>query len=280
MAVIAAIGELVLDVTIAPRGPLHPDDDRDAAIQIGGGGQAANFCAWAAGLGERARLITRVGSDEAGHRLVAEIEACGVEVMAVRGPEPTGAIAVLVGPRGERTFARQRGASLGLRQEDLREEWFEGVELLHVPAYSLFREPLAASARRAVELARARGGLVSVDLSSAADLREYGGARMAYDLARLRPDLLFATEAEAAELGAPLEGLATVPVVKLGARGCSVFGRRLPAPRVEEVDATGAGDAFAAAFCAAYLDGATPLEAAGRAVLVGAAAAAKLGARP
>jgi sugar/nucleoside kinase (ribokinase family) len=277
--VIAAIGELMLDVTITPDGPLRADDDRDASVRIGGGGQAANFCAWAASLGERARLVTKVGDDEAGRRLVAEAEAVGVEVMAVRGPEPTGAVAVLVG-EGGRTFARQRGAATSLRQEELRAAWFEGVRLLHVPAYSLFREPLAASARRAVDLTRAGGGIISIDLSSAADLREYGGPRMAGDLAGLRPELLFATEQEAAELGATLADLAKVPVVKLGSRGCVVFGRRVPAPRVEVVDVTGAGDALAAAFCVAYVEGATPLEAAGRAVLVAARAVATPGARP
>jgi sugar/nucleoside kinase (ribokinase family) len=231
-------------------------------------------------LGEPSQLISRVGDDETGRRLVSEIEAFGVVVRPVWGAEPTGAIAVLVGPRGEKSFARQRGASSGLEPEDLREEWFSGVRLLHLPAYSLFVEPLAAASRRAVALARARGALLSVDLSSAMGIRDYGGARMAYELALLQPELLFATEAEAAEVGAPLEGLAKLPVLKLGARGCRVFGRVVPAPAVQELDGTGAGDAFAAAFCAAYLDGATPLEAAGRAVLVGARAVSHLGARP
>src|SRR5215467_12843293 len=94
---IAAIGELLLDVTIAPEGDLKPDDDCDAVIRIGGGGQAANFCAWAASLGEPARLITRVGADDIGRRLVAELVAGGVEVLAPVAAEPTGAIAVLVG---------------------------------------------------------------------------------------------------------------------------------------------------------------------------------------
>ena len=277
---IASIGDLVLNVTITPEGPLRVDDDRDASVEIGGGGQAANFCAWVASLGERARLVTRVGDDEAGRRLVSEIEAAGVEVMAVRGQEPTGAIAVLVGDGGQRSFARQRGASANLRQEDLRPAWFEGVRLLHVPAYSLFDEPLAATARRAMDLTRGGGGLISVDLSSAADLQAYGGSRLALELARVRPELLFATEPESAAIGTPLQGLAKVPVVKLGSRGCLVFGRRIPAPEVEAVDGTGAGDAFAAAFCAAYLDGATPPEAAGRAVLVAAGAVARRGARP
>lgn len=280
MPVFISLGELYLDVTIAPEGQLRLDDDSPASIQLGGGGQAANFCAWAAALGERARLISRVGDDAMGRRLVAEIEAAGVEVCAVWGAEATGAIAVLVGPSGARGFARQQGASLGLRPGDLQEEWFEGARLLHLPAYSLFVEPIAAAAKRAVVLARAQGALLALDLSSAAGIREYGAARMAYEVAVLQPELLFATEAEAAELGAPLEGLGKVPVLKLGARGCRVFGRTVPAPKVPEVDGTGAGDAFAAAFCAAFLDGATPLEAAGRAVLVGSRAVTRLGARP
>jgi sugar/nucleoside kinase (ribokinase family) len=278
--VIASIGSLVLDVTVAPEGQLRVDDDQDASISLAGGGQAANFCAWGVALGEKARLITRVGDDAAGRRIVDEIESAGVEVRAVTGDEPTGAVVVLVGRAGERTFARQQGAANGLRPDDLDETWLEGVDLLHVPGYSLFAEPIASTARRAVDLVHSHGALVSIDLSSAAGVRDYGPARLAIDLAMLRPELLFASEAEAKELDAPLEGLAKVPIVKLGSRGCRVFERRVPAVRVDEVDPTGAGDAFAAAFCSAYLDGATPLEAAGRAVLVGAAAVSKRGARP
>jgi sugar/nucleoside kinase (ribokinase family) len=277
---ILSIGELVLDVTIVPEGQLNPDDDTSASVSVSGGGQAANFCAWAAALGERARLVTKVGNDASGRRLVAEIEAGGVEVCPVWSSEPTGAVAVLVGPDGARTMATQRGASVSLRAEELEQEWFAGVRLIHVPAYSLFLEPLASAAFSGVERVREGGGIVSVDLSSAAGLVEYGPARMAELLGRLRPELLFANAAEVAALAAPLEELAKVPVIKLGAAGCRVFGRRIPAPVVREVDATGAGDAFAAAFCVSYLDGATPIEAAGRAVLVAAGSVARAGARP
>ena len=140
---VGSIGSLVLDVTIAPEGQLRLDDDRDASIKIGGGGQAANFCAWSAALGEGARLVTRVGEDDLGRRLVAEIEAGGVEVRAVLSKDPTGTIAVLLSPTGERTFARQERAVFGLRPEDIEEDWFKGLNLLHVPAYSLFAEPVS-----------------------------------------------------------------------------------------------------------------------------------------
>ena len=276
---IAAVGDLLLDVTIAPEGELVPDDERDARIEIGGGGQAANFCAWAVSLGEPARLITRVGSDEAGRRLVGELEGAGVEVVGPRVPGATGTIAVLVGPDGRRTFARQSGAGRGLREDDVAPEWLDGLRLLHVSGYALYGDS-ATGALRAANLARTAGALVSVDLSSAEDLRTFGGDRLADQLRWLRPELLFGTEREMGELMTPAAGLAKVPVVKLGARGCRVFDRQVPAPAVPVRDGTGAGDAFAAAFCVAYLDGATPLEAAGRAVLVGARAVTKLGARP
>jgi sugar/nucleoside kinase (ribokinase family) len=275
-----SIGDLVLDVTIVPDRRLQPDDDTPAAISVGGGGQAANFCAWAASLGEAARLVCRVGEDATGSRLVSDLEASGVEVFAVRGSDPTGVIAVLAGPDGERTMATMRGASVGLQASDLRSEWFAGVDLLHLPAYSLFREPLARAARRAVEEVRSRGGMLSIDLSSVAGLLEYGPARMVSDIDRLRPDMLFATAAEAETLAVSLEGVATHVVVKFGPAGCQVGSRRIVAPAVEVIDSTGAGDAFAAAFCASILHGATSVEAAERAVAVAAEAVGHAGARP
>jgi sugar/nucleoside kinase (ribokinase family) len=278
--VILSIGDLLLDITIITDGPLRPDDDRNARIGVGGGGQAANFCAWAAALGEPVRLVTRVGDDDRGRRLVSDLEAKGVEVCPVWADEPTGAIAVLVGADGANAMATERGASTGLRPDDLVESWFDGVEMIHVPAYSLFLNPLGKATRAAIKLIRDGGGLLSIDLSSVAGLQEYGPTKMAYDLARLKPELLFGTAAEVATIGVPVEHLAQVPVIKLGSAGCTVFGRRIPAPAVQHVDGTGAGDAFAAAFCAAWLRGATPVEAAERAVVVASEAVTRTGARP
>jgi sugar/nucleoside kinase (ribokinase family) len=275
-----SIGDLVLDVTIVPDRLLSPDDDTPSRIRVGGGGQAANFCAWAAALGRRSRLICRVGDDETGERLVAELVAGGVDVRAVRGDDPTGVIAVLVAPGGERTMATQRGASVGLKPDEIDREWFSGAKLLHLPAYSLFREPIAAAAWTAVAMARDEGAVVAVDLSSVAGLVEYGPSRMVADLERLRPELLFATDAEAEALRVPLDRLARLPVVKFGAAGCQVGHRRITAPPVDVVDPTGAGDALAAAFCSAILAGAGEVEAGERAVAVAAQAVGIVGARP
>jgi len=280
VVVIVSIGDLVTDIRIVLEAPLEPDDDTPATVTVGGGGQAANFCAWTAAVGEAARLVTRVGDDEAGHRLVSSLEAKGVDVRAVWAAEPTGTIAVLVGTDGRRTMATQRGASVGLSPDDLDESWFADARLLHVPGYSLFVEPLASAANAAIRAVREAGGMLAIDLSSVAGLRAFGPSRMAYVLARLKPEVVFATQAEADTIGVPLERLAQVPVVKLGAEGCRVFDRTVSAPSVKAVDPTGAGDAFAAAFCAAWLNGASPLEAAERGVQAASDSVLVAGARP
>ncbi|HZQ50032.1 MAG TPA: PfkB family carbohydrate kinase [Candidatus Dormibacteraeota bacterium] len=277
---ILSIGDLVLDVTIVPDRSVQRDDDTPASIRVGGGGQAANFCAWAASLGEQVRLVCSVGRDDIADRLIAELIAGGVDVRAVRGDDPTGVIAVMVGPDGERTMLTQRGASVGLREDQVQRDWFAGIRLLHVPAYSLFREPIATAAWTAVEMAREQGAAIAVDLSSAAGIDEYGASRMRRELERLQPEFLFATAVEASALGAPLEDLADHAVLKLGEAGCQVGHRRITAPAVEVVDATGAGDALAAAFCSAMLGGANEIEAAERAVAVAAEAVGVVGARP
>ena len=279
-ALIVSVGDLVQDIAIVLDGPLQPDDDSPATITLRGGGQAANFCAWTAALGEAVRLVTRVGDDDTGRRLVADLEGRGVEVRAVWAAEPTGAIAVLIGADGRRTMATQRGASVGLSPEDLDEAWFRDANLLHLPAYSLFLEPLASAARAAIRVVREAGGMLAVDLSSAAGLRAYGPARMAYVLARMKPEVLFATQAEAHTLAVPLESLAQVPVLKLGSQGVRVFGHEIRATQVTAVDSTGAGDAFAAAFCAAWLHGSAPVEAAARGVEAATQSVLVAGARP
>ena len=277
---IVSIGDLLLDISIVSDTPLAADDDTPATITLGGGGQAANFCAWAVALGEPARLVTRVGDDDTGRRLVADLESRGVEVRAVWAAEATGSIAVLIGPDGTRTMATQRGASVGLGPQDLDESWFRDAQLLHVPGYSLFLEPLASATRAAIRIVREKKGMLAIDLSSAAGLLAYGPSRMAYVLARLAPEVLFATEREAQTLAVPLESLAQVPVLKRGALGCSVFGREIPAPEARAIDPTGAGDAFAAAFSVAWLRGAAPVEAAESAVSAASQSVSLVGARP
>lgn len=140
-----------------------------------------------------------------------------------------------------------------------------GSALVYARAQLLFDGPRKAEFRAAVYAARRDGALLALELGDAGWIRTRGGSQAAYELATIRPDILFATEASSAELGAPLEGIASVPVTMLDSGGCTVHGRRALAAGADQDR-----DALTAAFCVALLDGETPVEAAGRAVLVAA----------
>jgi hypothetical protein len=155
--------------------------------------------------------------------------------------------------------AERLGEPVRLVQLDaLEQAALDGVWLLHVPAPALSHE----ATRSATEAARSLQAIVAIDLTGAT-APAATGARLAFELAKLRPEILIAREDSAAALGVPLEGLARLPVLLLGDRGCQVFGRRVPAPP----GAAANPSAFAAALCSAYLDGAMPVEAAGRAMV-------------
>ena len=262
---ICTIGDLILDVIVLPRGPLVPDADMPAEIRFAAGGQAANVAAWASALGARSRLICKRGSDSSDQLAAAELSRHGVEVC---GPTVAGRGGVVVSVRdvhGQRTMASDRGVASLLEASELDPAWVESADVLHVSGYCLFREPMAGAVIEAARLARR----VTVDLASAPDIELVGADTITARLEALDPELVFATEAERAAVP-EFDGRW---VIKLGAAGASFPEGRYPAPAVEVVDTTGAGDALAAGYlvggpkCAIEaaarcitIVGATPLE--------------------
>jgi len=229
---LVSIGEPKADPFEAPVGQLRLDETRLPTIERDGGGAAVRFATWASRLGEDSRFIAAPDDDRARTHLLALVAKAGVHVCT---------------------------ATL-----DELDFCLEGVTLLHLEAADVFATPVRALARQARDGARRRGALISLELTETAWIRSYGAPRTAYQLATLHPDLLFASQEAAGELAIPLEGIANVAVTMLGAHGCSVFGRVVPAPESGDRSTS----ALAAAFCIAYLEGATPVEAAGRAVLL------------
>ena len=260
------LGDLALDVVVAPARPLETGTDVPGRVRFVQGGSAANTARWLARLGVRTTLIAAVGRDATGRALVDAVRADGVVARVARtAGAPTARIGVLVSPDGERSFVPDRGAAQLLDPADLKATWFAGAQALHLPIYSLLGTPLGDAARRAIELAHQAGAMISLDLASIGPLMTGGGPAARELIATTNPDILFATAAETeALLGrGPAEGLlefASIAVVKRGPKGATVLARasgerlrfEVATAPLGTADTTGAGDAFDAGFLAGW----------------------------
>jgi sugar/nucleoside kinase (ribokinase family) len=172
-------------------------------------------------------------------------------------------LVVLVSSDGERSFLTDRGVADSLTTDGLRVAWLRGADAIHLPAYSLLREPVARAALYAIRLVREAGGVVSVDLASRIPLMARGRRAAQGLIASARPDVLFGNAEEAKALAGSLDPkalaeFAPVVVVKQGPKGCQVIRsgpkegdvvRSIVAVRAMVAsDTTGAGDAFDAGF--------------------------------
>lgn len=286
------IGDVVTDVVALHGSPVMAGTDTAAEIVLRPGGSGANTAAWAAHLGADARLLAKLGYDSSEWH-TTELLKTGVRPHVPVDPErPTAVVIAMVDKTGERSMLTNRGAGGLISDADWDASLLDGVARLHLSGYTLFAEPGLRLARAAIADAAAAGVRVSFDPASTGPLREFGVERFKTESAAadlIIPNLdeaLLLTGATSAERAAVLlsETYGTA-VVKLGAEGAlaAVDGEvvataaGLPA---EVVDSTGAGDAFAAAYLTAILDGAGEQLALESGCRAGAECVAQVGGRP
>lgn len=235
------------------------------------GGSAANTIACTAIFGMPSSFIGKVGDDELGHLFQSDQEQYGVKTLLLKSKHSSGRSMVFVnGNDGERTFAVYLGAALDLVPDDLTIEQFIGHDYFHIEGYLVQNQDLV---RRAVELAREAGCTISIDLASY-NVVESNNAFL-HDIIENYVDIVFANETEAqafTKLKDPHDSLVEIAklcdiaIVKVGKAGSWVrsgdeeaFIEPWPA---KAIDATGAGDTYAAGFIYAHAMG-MPLKACG-----------------
>lgn len=290
---VVVVGDLVTDIVAATVDAIAFGSDTPARIVVGDGGAGGNVAAWLRAVGVDVGLVTRVGDDPAGRGAVARLADAGVATAAATDPvAPTGTVVALVdATTGERTMLTDRGANGALDVADLPRTWFRAGAHLHLSGYVLFDDRSRDAGLAALRAASAVGMTISVDPASWAPLRRWGAARFLATTADAVLTLPNSDEARvltgvadpagAAVRLARRHGAAVVTCGRDGAvwsdGSATVRGR---AVRATVVDSTGAGDAFAAGFLAAWLDGAAPDDALDTAADLAARAVGRRGARP
>jgi 2-dehydro-3-deoxygluconokinase len=250
-----------------------------AQLRLSTAGAESNVAVGVRRLGRTAAWVGRVGADEFGELVLAQLRAQRVDVSAavVDDERPTGLMI-----KSRRTsdvtrvvYYRSGSAGSRLAPGDVPEQLVAGCRVLHVTGIT---PALSASARdavfAAVDIARAAGVCVSLDVNYRAKLWSPDDAATALRPLAARVDVLFASEDEAqlltgeADLAALPAALARLgppqAVVKRGERGAgAVIDDRpfdVPAVPVSAIDSVGAGDAFVAGYLAGLVAGHPPEE--------------------
>jgi sugar/nucleoside kinase (ribokinase family) len=256
------------------------------------GGSAANTCAVAASLGARVAFLGKVADDALGHAFRSDIAAIGVHFPSepLRHGVPTARCLILVTPDAQRTMNTYLGACVAFGEHDVDTALVADAAITYLEGY-LFDPPAAQAAfRLAARTARDAGRKVALSLSDAFCVNRH---RVAFVELLADVDLLFANEVEICSLFetntfdqaadavrnlVPLAALTRSEAGSVILQGAETI--TIAAEPAALVDTTGAGDAYAAGFLAAYTAG-RDLAACGR---MGSVAAAEIishyGARP
>ena len=164
MKKVVAIGELLIDFVPQQKGCAL---DEVTHFERVAGGAPANVATAVARLGNPAAMISQVGEDAFGTHILKVLHANGVDTQWVfrTGRANTGLAFVSLDATGNREFSffRNPSADLFLDQEQVTDAMFADCAVLHFCSVDLVDWPVKVAHRRAIELAKQAGAIVSFD---------------------------------------------------------------------------------------------------------------------
>ena len=291
---IITFGEILVEIMRPTAG--QPLDQQGEFRGPFASGAPAIFAVAAARLGLKTAFIGGVGDDAFGRMLRSTLDVEGVESRGLQVVPnfATGAAFVSYDETGEREFVFHiRHAAAGqIEPAAIPEQLFDSVKWLHISGSTLALNKNSRTAcQHALELTRAAGGKISLDPNLRSELMPLEDFREILNPFLTNADLLLPTAGEAQALTGEVDEKraaqklmlkpGAIAVLKRGPVGCSIYQHgehfEIPGFTVTEVDPTGAGDCFSAAFIAG-LEAGWSLEQVGRyANAAGALAVTKLG---
>jgi sugar/nucleoside kinase (ribokinase family) len=279
---VAALGNAILDILAQvddgflarhgiERGAMTlVDEARSAALYNAlpatrieaSGGSAGNTVAGIRSLGGRAAFLGKVAADANGATYVADMRQAGVDFFGspLTGGPATATSMIAVTPDGERSMNTFLGASTEFAPEDVERAAIEDAGWLYLEGY-LFDKPAARDAFvHASEIAQAAGRRIALTLSDTFCVDRHRASFL--HLIRTHADLVFANERELLSLYetddfdaalAAIRADSQIAAVTRSALGSVVVSadstiEEAAQPVARVVDATGAGDQYAAGF--------------------------------
>ncbi len=219
------------------------------------GGCASNTLAALAKMGLYAGFIGKVGDDLYGNFYLNDVREIGVKTHIVQKQASSGTAMALISPDGERTFGTYLGISAELSVEDISEEIFRQYNYFYVEGYLVQNYQLIETA---MSLAKKLNMKIIIDTASYNIVEE--NRDFFLKLLEEYVDIVFANEEEARALTGlnpeeaikVIAGKVEIAVVKTGAKGALAMSNdklvAVPALVANVVDATAAGDFYAAGF--------------------------------
>ena len=248
---VVVLGSANVDLVVqVPRRPLAGETVLGSDVAVLPGGKGANQAAAAGWLGGEVHFAGCVGDDSYGESLGAALHGAGVDTSRLRRSQAPTGMAFITVADGDNSIVVAPGANYQVTASDV-----DGLEDLLTPSSVLVLqvELPVPIVERAAALAVRRGARVLLNLAPATEVPRQLLAHT---------DVLVVNESEAVFLAGKATDWAQVSqrliamgpasvVVTLGPTGALVNDRgdvtRVPAPTVEAVDTTGAGDAFVGA---------------------------------
>lgn len=164
MKKVIAIGEALIDFIPYEKGRALNDVENFLRVP---GGAPLNVAAAVAKLGGKSQMLTKLGQDGFGDAILNEVKPLGVDVSRIsRTNEANTALAfVSLREDGERDFSfyRNPSADMLLSAEEICVKDFNEKDILHFCSVSLIDAPIKEAHRRAIEIAKEKGCLISFD---------------------------------------------------------------------------------------------------------------------
>ena len=255
---VVALGELLID--FASRGT---DAAGYPTMAANPGGAPGNFLAALNAYGAKTGFLGKVGDDAFGHLLLGTLQAAGIETKGVVvDPDVFTTLAfVTFDDKGDRSvsFARKPGADTRLLWEEVDKSMIDGTKVFHFGTLSLTDEPCRTTTQKAVAYAKEQGKIITYDPNLRKPLwRSEDEAREQILWGLYQADVVKISDEEVEFLWncSPEEGAqklltefgVSLAMVTLGPDGCllktAAAAGRVPGPKVQPIDTTGAGDIF------------------------------------